>query len=357
MFSVDTDALRDFAEFLGGYAADAELVHEFIDDDVEMTVRGGGVLTKLAGFHYGTTSAMRSRVGVMRQLGAHASSEIDETATYVYDELETEVAAKHDKLYDGAVDPGALPGNGDASTASFEYHSVAAKLTVDRDPDELAPKAGDVEKYTRDGIDPLSFADEARNLITWVSTTFGIHDGDPVEWVFTWLTGDWETWARCALVWQACGKAVDDMAANFEPTFVKLMEVWQGNAAEAALEYFAELRRSTVVEAGAFGVIYQQYKLITELIHEMKQYIDDVVNALLNAAIDAVLLVATGGIPGLVKAVIDAIATLITVLISQVTMAETAIEMIKLEPVPDSTLPDLPGQGKPPTYDHPSGDV
>lgn len=354
MFSVDTDALRDFAGFLGGYADDAELVREFIDDDVEMTVHGEGVLNKLAGFHYDTTSAMRSRVGVMRQLGAHASSEIDEAATYVYDELETEEAAGYDKLYDGASDPGALPSSGDASTASFDYHSVEAKLKVDRDPDELEPKAGDVEKYTRDGLDLLSFADEARKLITWVSTTFGIYEGDPVEWVFTWLTGNWEAWAKCALVWQACGKAVDDMAANFEPTFIKLMEVWQGNAAEAALEYFAELRRSTAVEADAFGVIYQQYKLITELIHEMKQYINDFVNALISAAIDAVLMVATGGVPGLIKAIIDAIATLITVLISQVKVAETVIEMIKLEPVPDSTLPDLPGQGKPPTYDHPS---
>lgn len=79
---------------------------------------------------------------------------------------------------------------------------------------------------------------EARKLITWVSTRFGIHDGDPVEWVFT---GNW----------RAC----------------------------------------------------------------VKQYLDDLVDALLRTAVDAVLLVASGGIPGLVKAVVDAIATMITVLV------------------------------------------
>jgi hypothetical protein len=84
-------------------------------------------------------------------------------------------------------------------------------------------------------------ADEARQLITWVSTTFGIHDGDPIEW--------------------------------------------------------ASQR------------------------HELKQHIDDVVNALIDAAIDAVLMVAAGGLPGLVKAIIDAIATLITALTSEITIS------------------------------------
>jgi hypothetical protein len=120
--------------------------------------------------------------------------------------------------------------------------------------------------------------DEARRLITWISTTFGIHDGDPIEWV------------------------------------------------------------STRVEAEAFGALHEQ-------ITELKQRIDDVVNAVVGAAIDAVLLVATGGLPGLVKAVIDAIATLITALVSQ--NHRPHLDLGKLDEIHRLTLRAVAGGDKP----------
>lgn len=97
---------------------------------------------------------------------------------------------------------------------------------------------------------------------------------NPFEWVAQWFSGDWYKFAYCALVWEACAKAVDEMEANLHggvPTALSC--VWEGKAADSAIDYFYKLRQATAVESEFYNRLFEKYKELMEASYYAQQTI------------------------------------------------------------------------------------
>ncbi|MFE5565903.1 MULTISPECIES: hypothetical protein [Amycolatopsis] len=353
-FRVEADALRDFSKFLEGCREDAEAVKKNISDDITLSAHEEGVLTMLAGYHSANTDAMKGRMKLLTHIAEHAADEID-SAAQMYEKTDKDDAAKLDSTYPGATYESFLPPADDGSSATFEWYPTKGNLDVETDPDELQPKAEGLEKWTREFFDTISWMANIREFIAWACKKLGVFDGDPLDWIVQWFMGEWQAWATCALEWELCKATAHGMSDNFEMFGLpKLTQVWEGKAADAAYEYFDNLKDSIETESEAFDKLYEQYKLVTELAYETQVAINDAVNGLIDAAFEAVAMIAGGGWVMAVWDIVGIIGTIVTSVMNYIQAAETAIRFASSDPVPDTTLKELPGKGKYHDYDHPS---
>ncbi|RZQ61912.1 hypothetical protein [Amycolatopsis suaedae] len=325
-----------------------------ITDDITLSAHGEGIFMMLSGYHSSNTDGMKKRMKHLTHIAEHAALEID-SAARMYEKSDKDKAAKIDETYPGATYQSFLPPADDASSASFEWYPTKGNLDVEKDPDELKPKAEGLEKWIRDRCDDISWMANIREFIAWACKKLGVFDGDPLDWIVQWFMGEWSAWATCALEWGLCRSATRGISDNFDMyALPKLPQVWEGKAAEAAYEYFDNLKDAIETESEAFDKLYEQYKLITELAHETQVAINDALNGLIDAAFEAVAMIAGGGWVMAVWEVVGLIGTLVTSIMNYIQAAETAIQFVSADPVPLSTLTDLPGTGKYRDYDHPS---
>lgn len=61
---------------------------------------------------------------------------------------------------------------------------------------------------------------------------------NPLKDVIDWAIGDWEGFARCAVVWEHMSKATGAIGENVKCGLTRLAADWQGRAADAAVHYF-----------------------------------------------------------------------------------------------------------------------
>ncbi|UMP04760.1 WXG100 family type VII secretion target [Amycolatopsis sp. EV170708-02-1] len=358
-FEVDTDSLRKFSGFLEDFGRDAWSL-ELSMNSLDMTDHGEGLLFGLSGYHADVVESMTRRVSLLSMIGDEAGTEI-EFAADSYDKEDQEDAARLDKGYQGDSGDGTFMFKDPPSKTSFDYKEASEGLDVAKeDVDGLEPKAGWLENGLRFVSDRGSYMYYARELLSGICSSVGLFEetnGDPVSFLVQTLSGDWRAWAECALQWRGCSWVIHKMAGQFDSALAKLQEDWQGNAADAALEYFSKLKEAMDVEAETFKHLYESYKLCAELAYEVQTYVSDFVNTILDLAIDFIVICMTGGMAApaaLVRDLVGAVLTLGIVIIQTVKMAETIIQAMSMDDAPKCELRKLPGAGKSRLYDHPA---
>ncbi len=359
-FKVDTAALTEFASFVKDFGDDADGVYDFIRAETDMSVHGAGFLDMLLGGHSAVVQTMCDRTFLLGETAAGSAFEVDASA-FFYDERDTANAEELDGTYPGVSTSGAGP-NDDSAKGSFSYKSAQDELDITKKPGDLEPKAGEVEKWCRTVLDQFSLTAGIREVL---KAACGF---DPIEWLRSWFTGEWKAWARCALAWEACGDTVKAMSGSLDPGLAKLPEVWEGNAADSALDYFSRLQDATVTEATAFDSLAARYKVYLELIYELHLVADDTLNTVCDIALDVLLLAPSF--------VLDTVNTLlgqesqvgqflfricdlmgklsiaVTAVIDAIRLFETIKSAWELPGFPDSDIPELNNRHGSGMYEH-----
>lgn len=92
---------------------------------------------------------------------------------------------------------------------------------------------------------PLELLNKASDLISptyWVTEILEASTGfNPMDKAKEYFAGDWEAYAKCSEVWGNLGKLTGDIAKNIDAGNGELDATWDGNAADAAFNYFKRL--------------------------------------------------------------------------------------------------------------------
>ncbi|MGC7097289.1 hypothetical protein ACPZ19_21655 [Amycolatopsis lurida] len=335
-FKVDPDALRDFSTFLEDFTTDADEVKEYFEEQCELSVHQTGLLDAIVGGHAGVVEGMSSRTGLMSSTGMACASEVS-GAAFLYSDKDAEEAKALDELDPGAKSKSDGGPSGGSSKASFVYeHFIWGDC---KRPEDLEPKASEVEEWARTFLDTFSFTAQVRTVLNYACGF------DPLEWLYEWWCGDWRAFAKCSITWGMCGEAVKQMAENFDPALNKLAEVWEGNAADAAADYFARFRDAVFTESEAFFGLEALYKLYMEALYEYHLITNNLINTAVDIVLDVLLMVGGGALVGVAAElmaifnVVSKIANIVTALIDFLRLLETAYS--QRPDIPACAIPQL----------------
>ncbi|OKJ95599.1 hypothetical protein [Amycolatopsis sp. CB00013] len=334
-FKVQTDALRDFFDFLDEYAGDAQFLVNGNLDIPNLDVHEQGLLMYLSGAYDEGCDEMYARACELKEIARQSRDAIGLAARF-YDSKDKSNAAALDAKYDpvpaGEID--APPDN--SAKASFKYHPLHDLKHTDEEVKDLKPKGWWIEDDYRSLTEKIS---AIGNLRSWMKTTFG---WDPLTWMNELFNGEWEKFAQAALEWKICGAVAKGMAENLNPALLKLPDVWEGNAADNAIRYFTELQKATEVEAETYQLRYELVKLYVEYVYEQQQVLNDQINTAIDLAVDALLLLFTGASP---PALVDTVNNLIMVVncaLDYAKIIETYVAAWNMQDFPECTLRKLP---------------
>ncbi|MGW5645232.1 hypothetical protein ACWEV3_32440 [Saccharopolyspora sp. NPDC003752] len=361
-FEVDTEALKEFSDFLHDCSRDVHEMFLFCYDEADLGVHKEGFINILMSGHSDVLHAMSERTALLQEVLNLSGGEIG-NAAYFYDETDESETAELDASYPEAKTQGSQPPVGPTIAGGFAYQSVLDELKTKKDPAELEPKASEVEQWCRKTFDNYSAMAAVRALFK------ELFEVDPIDWVLECFIGEWKAWAKCALAWEACSVATKGIAENFTPALVKLPEIWEGNAAETAADYFSRLQQAILTESEAFHALGERYKLYMEMVYEVQMTCNDAINTIIDLALDALLLVpslvvdvVTGGEYGLtLQKIFDIVGntmTAVTAAFDACRYFETIFAASDLPGCPRCELEKLPGDSPSShSYEHPDSSV
>ncbi|XUL88627.1 hypothetical protein ACQ86D_19885 [Streptomyces galilaeus] len=94
----------------------------------------------------------------------------------------------------------------------------------------------------------------------WVTEAYNAVFGfNPLDEVIQWFAGDWESFAKCGVVWDQLGKAVGAVSGNVRAGNKTLDLTWDGRAADAAYTYFHTCAAKLEEIRDEFGNLRTQY--------------------------------------------------------------------------------------------------
>lgn len=370
-FSVEPDALQEFAEFLGYVSMSASKVKSFVSENTEMSIHEGGLIDYVASGHSNVVIAMKDRVGKMKEIAGGSGIEMSRVAKF-YREIDAENAAEIDATYPDAKpykdqhdpDPRLDHDHKNNSRTSppesvkwqeFDSSEVVSELKIGDISSKVETLAAEIEETARTALTATSVTGTVRMVFDHV---VGF---DPIDWIRQWWTGDWKAWARCALVWDSCANGTELIGQNVLRATDSLGTAWEGQAAEAAEVYFDKFRDAIYNEADAFSALNKAYELLVEGIAEINALMNDVINTIFDIVFTILTLGRSKGILAAIKAaftggwankLIGAVSyagTLLSIAIDIVRFFETMFAAVELEPVPPCKFDALKGDN----YEHP----
>jgi hypothetical protein len=153
----------------------------------------------------------------------------------------------------------------------------SSRLTPPRTPDEFSQgPLLDIFNDASDLVSPTYWITEAYDAV------FGFN---PLDEVIQWFAGDWESFAKCAEVWENVGKACDDIAKNLKSGNKALDATWNGNAADAAYVYFDELAQRLIGSSETFGSLADAYKYLAHAAYSAAEGIKGVLGGIIDGLI------------------------------------------------------------------------
>ncbi|MEU6098277.1 hypothetical protein [Streptomyces sp. NPDC047079] len=153
----------------------------------------------------------------------------------------------------------------------------SSRLTPPKTPEEFSQgPLLDLFNDVSDLVSPTYWITEAYNAV------FGFN---PLDEVIQWFAGDWESFAKCAEVWENIGKACDDIAKNLGSGNTALDATWNGNAADAAYVYFDELAKKLNQSGQTFGSLADTYKYLAHAAYSTAEGIKGFLGGILDGLI------------------------------------------------------------------------
>lgn len=361
-FKVDTASLEKFADLLMHYYEDAGAIRQFFKKKTEMSLREEGIYRHLVAGHDSNLEMMSDRIDLMRRIGLDSYGEMMGAVNF-YDCTEAENEARLDATYDKvAPHKDDKARKGPPEKVNFKHLDAQAELEITKKASDLEPKGYAVDTWLRSGFDMFSLTAQVRTVIN-LSLGF-----DPIDWVRSWMWGDWEVWAKASLVWAACAESTKVMGENLWSATAALDEAWDGRAGDAAVAYFEQLRDATFTEAVAYEGLSERYALYMEFVYENQLLLNDLLNTIIDLAIELALVVttapaslagdSTGTTVMAMLAIVSEIGMIYTIVVDACRLFETIClsNPVYLPEVPESELKEPKGD-KGPGYEHPDPDV
>ncbi|TCO58040.1 type VII secretion target [Actinocrispum wychmicini] len=326
-FEVDPDALDRFAALLGRYAEDATALKNHIQEKAAFANWSdwGLLLSQLAPTHDLAVQVSTERANLMWTIGTRSSSGVTEAASW-YRSTDQESAADLDTTY-AAVTPqetlddrftlNSYGMSGDELNRFADRSEPTALLqnpTVDWN--SLAPDVNPIDTAFRNVTGVISGMNYVREFC---KDTFG---HDPFGIVAEFLAGDWQDFAKVAVVWHACGDAVAGMAENLRFSDESLASVWSGNAADAAIDYFQQFHSATQAEIKLYNLLYSNYCEYVKIACHAAQILNDTIDSIMDKVVTVLVAIAAGysadGVlgaifGGIVGAILEAIGFVVNV--------------------------------------------
>jgi hypothetical protein len=185
-----------------------------------------------------------------------SGSELAKTADY-YRSTDRAVAANLDATYPGSPRPYVGP-PGETRTQAPGSTSNGANDDVE-DPLQYLVCPATPEEFS----DPLKYLNLASDLVSptqWMNEVIDIMWGfNPLDYVMGHLVGDWEGFARCALVWEQMSKAAGAVDRNVHNGLTWVSAGWEGRAADAAVAYFDYTDQALASHRDVFHEYYKVY--------------------------------------------------------------------------------------------------
>ncbi|MEU4655658.1 hypothetical protein AB0G32_17225 [Streptomyces sp. NPDC023723] len=158
----------------------------------------------------------------------------------------------------------------------------ASRLTSPKAPEEFSQGALlDLFNDMSDLVSPTYWITEAYNAV------FGFN---PLDEVIQWFAGDWESFAKCAEVWENIGKSCDDIAKNLSSGNTALDSTWNGHAADSAYVYFDELAKKLNQSGETFDSLADTYKYLAHAAYSaaegIKGYLGGILDGLIIVGIE-----------------------------------------------------------------------
>ncbi|OLZ52737.1 hypothetical protein [Amycolatopsis keratiniphila] len=371
-FKVDPEALDKCSKLFDRYGEHAGEVSSFFTGETSMSIHEEGLISILLGGHSSAVDGMDQRTEAMQETGANSAHTLTQVAEN-YRFRDGEGAAELDAGYKGGS-PAPLTDNSSSVSDSVDNFEDRADPLSALDADlgkSVKPDGFDIEvcdwidTKTREVTDKVSPAYWARQWLTqvvggwahWLGATEWDKDKDPFDWVLEAFGGEWKQWGRCALVWDACSEATERMATNIKYVPEALSHTWEGNAADAAMEYFQKLHSATKTESEAFTAVSALYKWQTESIYNAIQLLNDLINFALDLLADVLIAAGIGLVTGgiglavaaptiaLILTTVSAISSALTSTLNAARGFQHILEFFDVPDMPECELDDLGKKG------------
>ncbi|MCK2236589.1 MULTISPECIES: WXG100 family type VII secretion target [unclassified Crossiella] len=172
--------------------------------------------------------------------------------------------------------------------ASVGNASAATHLVPPGKPEEFDDPLKIINAIS-DGLSPSWWLNEI------LAATIGVN---PLQELTNQLTGDWESYARCAAAWESLGKCMSAVSESLQRGLGPLDSGWQGNAADSAQVYFRDLSKAISEKQQILHQLHEEYLTAARGAWEFAKAAGDVIKDLLDAAIIAAIEVAAGAALG-----------------------------------------------------------
>lgn len=270
-YHADVSAIRNFAQLMSMSGDIPRFVHKKIEDIREMEGQySGNIFRELVEINKLACARAEERCRVAGS-AIHASAAGVNQAAKFYEETDDSAEAEIDAAYpkvSGGASGGydmrkAAPEAGIPDSESvFTYVPVSEQLHASPDYDDLKVQLITIETFgdwLSDKISPLYWVNK---FISWLA------GGDILKICVEYSTGSWEAWGEAAGTWRNAGKTYQGLADENLSTYTALPPYWRGNAADAAIAYFAKLTDAVEAEVP----FYEEFlvpicKQATELVY------------------------------------------------------------------------------------------
>lgn len=256
-FQVDPDLLSAYGTLLDRNGNSLSQANSHLSLQMTLKPTDGVWIQTVVDAHEALVARMSESLVRGRDALETSAGEITKTADY-YRSTDQNVAANMDATYPGSPRPYVGP-PGEMRTQAPGGHPNGADQDVE-DPLQYLVCPATPPEFSEGILAILSFAGDRFSPTWWITEVIDILWGfNPLEYVTHYLIGDWEGFARCALVWEQLSKAAGAVGGNVHNGLTWMSDGWHGHAADAAVSYFDYTDEALASHRDAFHEYYKVY--------------------------------------------------------------------------------------------------
>ncbi|HCT81738.1 MAG TPA: hypothetical protein DGT23_35195 [Micromonosporaceae bacterium] len=284
---VKPDTLLLYGELVARTGLNMSLVGVDLAQNMKLGSTDGLWLQTLITAHEETTARMSDSIDRGFRAMTGSGTELKRTATY-YQATDQKSAADLDSTYPASARPAIdtpTPGIVDVPGKAGPYEANAG--TDVEDPSQHTKPPGQPQEFT----DPLKFFNVVSDFMSpswWMNQVLNDTIGcNPLEFVVDKLVGDWEGFARCAVVWEHMSKATGAIGENVKCGLTWLAADWQGQAADAAVHYFDYTRQALDSHRDVLHHLHEKYLDVARGVWNAARSLADLLKSILDNVIVA----------------------------------------------------------------------
>ncbi|MFD4638067.1 hypothetical protein ACFWN2_12175 [Lentzea sp. NPDC058436] len=277
-FRMDFDGVRQMTAQLHRAGSDGENGAKHVAKYGDLSwVEHGVLLDTVAARHHERIFQMMS--GAAKELAhrtSHAARAVDQTAD-AFGKLDGEQQQKFDRLFQE------MKGPRPNFTRRYGGSNDAPSFTDQGEPSDLLT---DPELHATTPLfeydwrhDLLSVSAAVRGAAVWMVGK------DPFQEAFTWLTGDWAGFQRCAIVWGQIGRAAEGIGRNIAIAGAGSEWVWEGRSGNEAREYLLALADAATDFAPVCQEVAKRYQDAVTAVRSFSKVVTTVVGEMVDAAV------------------------------------------------------------------------